>query len=105
MAKLKSRPQRWSDAVGRLQNVITEIQNHFGALEDAVGDLRDLKDEYEEWYDNLPENLGQSAVAEKLEAILELDLPDDVPSATFDDLLALVDEAEGIDLPAGFGRD
>jgi hypothetical protein len=33
-----------------------------------------LQDEYRAWLDSLPENLGASRLAEKLEAITELDL-------------------------------
>jgi hypothetical protein len=51
--------------------------------------LIDLQDDYRVWRDNLPPNLEGSRLAEKLDAILELDL---------DELLA-------IDPPRGYGRD
>ena len=63
----RSRPQRWSD---------------------ALDELRQLQEEYQEWLDSLPENLYDSAVHEKLEEVCILDL---------DDL--------DIELPLGFGRD
>lgn len=62
------RPQRWTAAV-------------------AV--LLAPQDEYRAWRDNLPANLEGSRLAEKLDAIVELDL---------DELLA-------IDPPRGYGRD
>ena len=48
-----------------------------------------LKDEYRAWLDRLPENLTESRTAEKLQAIVDLDL---------DELLA-------IEPPRGYGRD
>jgi len=64
----RPRPQRWAD---------------------AVTTLRELQAEYQEWLDNLPENLQDGALADKLQAVCELDL----------------DELENVDLPLGFGRD
>jgi hypothetical protein len=55
----------------------------------AVAALIDLQDDYRTWRDNLPPNLEESRLAEKLDAIVELDL---------DELLA-------IDPPRGYGRD
>jgi hypothetical protein len=55
----------------------------------AVAALIDLQDEYRIWRDNLPANLEGSRLAEKLDAIVDLDL---------DELLA-------IDPPRGYGRD
>jgi hypothetical protein len=66
------------------------------AASDALGELLDLQEAYAEWRDGLPENLQGSAVAEKLDAVCDLD----IQSA-----LSVIEEAEGIDLPLGFGRD
>jgi hypothetical protein len=55
----------------------------------AVAALLALQDEYRTWFDNLPANLEGARTAEKLQAIVELDL---------DELLA-------IDPPRGYGRD
>ena len=63
----RARPQRWRE---------------------AIDTLRALQEEYQEWLDNLPENLQGSPLAEKLEAVCALDL----------------DELE-VELPLGFGRD
>jgi hypothetical protein len=49
----RSRPQRWAD---------------------AVETLRELQAEYQEWLDNLPESLQDTALAEKLQAICDLEL-------------------------------
>jgi hypothetical protein len=64
----RSRPQRWATAV-------------------AI--LGDLQQEYRAWLDALPVNLEGSRLAEKLQAIVELDLG----------------ELQAIDPPRGFGRD
>ena len=64
----RSKAQRWSD---------------------AVQELVDLQAEYQAWLDGLPENLESSAVAERLEAICDLD----------------VDSLQDLEPPRGFGRD
>ena len=55
----------------------------------AVAALIDLQDEYRAWLDNLPASLDGSRLAEKLQAIAELDL----------------EELQAIDPPRGYGRD
>ena len=55
----------------------------------AVATLIDLQDEYRAWFDNLPTNLESSRLAEKLQAISEIDL----------------DELQELDPPLGYGRD
>ena len=67
-ADRRDRPQRWHD---------------------AVAELLALQAEYAAWCDALPNSLRDSATAEALQAILELDL----------DVLA------DIEPPRGFGRD
>ena len=66
--RLPPRPERWTAAVAML---IT------------------LQNEYCAWFDNLPENLEGSRLADKLQAITELDL----------------EELQAVDLPLGYGRD
>jgi hypothetical protein len=55
----------------------------------AVAALIDLQDQYRAWLDNLPASLDASRLAEKLQAIAELDL----------------EELQAIDIPRGYGRD
>ena len=59
------------------------------ALGAAVAALIDLQDEYRAWLENLPASLAESTLAEKLQAIAELDL----------------EELQMIDPPRGYGRD
>ena len=55
----------------------------------AVATLVRLQEEYRDWLDNLPPNLESSALADKLQTIVELDL----------------EELQTVDLPRGYGRD
>jgi hypothetical protein len=63
----RSRPQRWAE---------------------AVETLRQLQGEYQDWLERLPETLQDSALAEKLQEVCDLDLSE-----------------LDIDLPIGYGRD
>ena len=69
-ADRRSRPQQWDD---------------------AVQTLADLLDRFQEWRDNLPSGLANSATAEALDAVLEL--------------RGYVEELQAVQLPKGFGRD
>lgn len=89
-----SRPKRWQEA-------LTKMQVGFDELEAGLSDLADLQNEYEEWLSNLPENLQNSGpLAEKLQAIVDLDI-----NGVLDGVQDLMQEAEGMDLPRGFGKD
>ena len=82
MGKIKSRVVRWQEAAGR--------------AEDGLSELVEIQQEYQDWRDNLPENLESSNVASKLDEVCDLDL---------ESALETAQEAGGIDLPLGFGRD
>jgi hypothetical protein len=56
---------------------------------DAVAELITLQDDYRAWLDSLPDNLAESATAEALRAICDLDLSD----------------LDSVEPPRGFGRD
>mgnify|MGYP006908318926 CR=1 FL=1 len=79
--KPKSRPQGWVDAAERAA---------------AVQQLIDIQSEYQDWLDALPEALESTAVAEKLEAVVDLELSE---------IEAVLQECEYLELPLGFGRD
>ena len=55
----------------------------------ATATLVRLQEEYRDWLDNLPPNLESSALADKLQTIVDLDL----------------EELQAVDLPRGYGRD
>ena len=54
-------------------------------------ELADLIDGYQDWKDNLPASLSDSALADRLDEVLAL--------------RELVDQLEAAELPKGFGRD
>ena len=56
---------------------------------DAVAELTDLQTQYATWLDALPSNLRESATADALQAICDVDLTD----------------LQAIEPPRGFGRD
>jgi hypothetical protein len=80
--RLSSRAARWAEATSTAR--------------EALSALQELQQEYQSWQESLPENLQNSATAEKLDAVCNID---------FDTALELASEAENIDLPLGFGRD
>jgi hypothetical protein len=57
----------------------------------TVQTLADLLGRFQEWRDNLPASLANSATAEALDAVLEL--------------RGYVEELQAVELPKGFGRD
>jgi hypothetical protein len=69
-AHRRSRPQQWDDAVQTLAGLL---------------------DQFQEWRDNLPSSLENSATADALDAVL--------------DLRGYVEELQAVELPKGFGRD
>ena len=58
---------------------------------EAVETLLDCLDAYQDWRDNLPRGLADSAVAERLDTVLEL--------------RDLVEQLQAVELPRGFARD
>jgi chromosome segregation ATPase len=75
------------------------LSNAINKLQEGVSELEELVIEYEDWQGNLPENLQSSATADKLEETVSAlqDAKDTIESA--------IGDIEGIDLPLGFGRD
>ena len=96
MAVFPSRPKRWAEACGKASEAA-------GALREALEELQGLQGEYQDWKDNLPENLESSTIAEKLEAVTDLGIEDAL--GNLDEADNLISECEGADLPLGFGRD
>jgi len=102
-----SRPQQWAAACADIRTALDLISEGLSKLEDAGNALNEVRESYVEWKDNLPDNLQQSATAEKLEAIESLDVESihsDLQSA-YDEAEGKLDEAENMELPMGFGRD
>lgn len=85
MAKGNSRSDRLQAAVNKLREGLSEIE--------------DLKSEYEDWQSNMPENLQQAPVGEKLTETI------DTMDTAISGIESEVDNLDGMDLPKGFGRD
>jgi hypothetical protein len=81
-ARNPSRADRWADAASRARSALEELES--------------LREEYEQWRDNLPENLQGSTLGEKLNEVADME---------FQDMISVLEDAEGLDLPKGFGRD
>jgi uncharacterized protein YukE len=114
--------QRFADDLqAELDKVSDKLRPGVEALQDAFGDLHALREEYEEWYDNMPQQLQDGPTGEKLSEIVnqfdfdvvndvdpELEVPQiEMPTVELDldEYESLLDEAEAADLPLGFGRD
>ena len=100
--KQPSRQQRWYAACSKMREAFDKVEAAVSEYNDAKEELKEVWQEYEEWRENLPENLQQSALGEKLEELSQLDLDTDLE---IDSATVLIDDAEGVDLPLGFGRD
>ena len=103
----KSRPKRWAEATGQCLTAIAAIRDQVGSLEEALGELRSIQEEYEEWKDNLPEAFQSSALGEKLEEVCNLDIESQAEaiSDVVSEVEGVIEEADAIDLPRGFGKD
>lgn len=97
-----SRPKRWAIAAEGLRAAYAALEIACERFADSAEALEEVRAEYEEWRDSLPEGLQQSAVGEKLDALCDIDTGVVVDLSEAE---TLVDEAESADLPLGFGRD
>ncbi|MBA3645313.1 MAG: hypothetical protein H0W63_03975 [Gemmatimonadaceae bacterium] len=98
----ESRPQRWAKALAEAQAKLAAALDAKTQLDDAIQPLAELAAEYQEWRDNLPENLVGSNLCEKLDAITSLDFEEGSDLEAIENTLQ---EAEDAELPLGFGRD
>lgn len=98
-----SRTARWMAAIADARTAYDAVEAAKADLEAAMSALDDVRQEYEDWKDNLPENLASSALGEKLDAVASLDL--DWDGDSIEAVAGMLDEADGVDLPLGFGRD
>ncbi len=107
MAKQLSRPKRWAAAVEKATKALSDLETHLASVEEAGAELEEVRQEYENWKDNLPENLQSGNLADKLEEVVSLDFNTEIEGlrSSFDSAQEVISTAEGIDLPQGFGRD
>lgn len=100
--KPTGRSGRWIAAVEAARAKFEAVQAAAEELTEALSELKSVQEEYQEWRDGIPENLENGATAEKLDAVTGIDLEVEVDLT---DVETVLDEAEGADLPMGFGRD
>ena len=102
-----SKASRWADAAGNALAVMQEIVNHLDDLDSACSELRAVQEKYEEMRDNMPDNLRSSAYGEKLEEVCNLEIEDAAQRIrdAVEEVESVLVDAEGADLPLGFGRD
>ncbi len=81
------------------------FETHIGTINDSLQALSDLKDEYQEWLDNLPEMAQSGTMADKLNDVCNLDIHTDVDGDDFEPAGDTFSECENADLPLGFGKD
>jgi hypothetical protein len=107
--KPPSRGERFVDAAQTLMDAIGDLRSAWEEYVDAVNsareELKGVQEEYQEWYDNMPESLQQGPTGEKLSAICDINLEDDIEEPDFDTLEGVAQECLDADLPLGFGRD
>ena len=129
--KTRSRTERWSTAIAEAQealekarsevarlndeiaNLVGELEGPLNELDSALDNLRDVQSEYSDWYDNMPDGLREGATGEKLAAITEIDFDsssfidhDEIEfEVDLDTITDALSDAEGAELPVGFGRD
>jgi hypothetical protein len=105
--KPKSKPQRWEAAIGEARDKVSAIEALIDELESALEEVRSIQGEYSDWKDNLHENLASSATGEMLETGCDFDFDFDAEQlrSAVSELDSVLEEAEGADLPRGFGRD
>lgn len=98
----QSRPERWREACAEAREIKAEIEVLVERLgEGPLQALRDLRDEYEEWQGALPDNLQNSPLGYKLAEVVGLDFDAEVDLSALD----VIDDADNLDLPRGFGKD
>lgn len=132
MAEQLSRPKRWEHSVSSAKALLEEYKNKLDYVNDTINsyvdelnemagqvnvaleDLQSVQSEYEDWQLNLPENLVDSPTAQKLEEVMNIDLALEIAEIEFEefgidtcheDVETVLEEAESVELPRGFGRD
>lgn len=111
MPKQKSRVVLWNELVAQARvelDAAREIEERLRDQKQTVVDileqLKEIAEEAGAPYDNMNEGAQASPYGQKCEAIQQLDL-EASQDDELDELEAKVDEAEGAEIPLGFGRD
>lgn len=102
MAKQESKRKRFEDQVRVCREHLDILESADEDFKSAISDLADIQSEYQDWQDNLPENLQDSPTAELLTEVCDLDLDLEIDMGEY---VNAVETAENLTLPVGFGRD
>lgn len=86
-----------------LHSHVPDITVAMVVITDGVSEIESLQEEYQEWYDNMPEHLQEGDTGQALSAIGEISIPE-LNHSTLEELRDWFNEIEGQDLPRGFGR-
>jgi hypothetical protein len=103
--KPPSRQDRWNTACQEARDALDSWRDSVDQVNNAFETLREIQSEFSDWKDNLDGKFEGSALSEKLENITSIDLDADAEQESLGDLESKLDEAEGAELPLGFGRD
>lgn len=101
----RPRPERWAAVCAAAREAYDAIDQLYTDLDDAFSELRDLRSEYEDWQSNLPDNLQNGALADKLQMVVDLDVEGDPRDTALSDIDELISNCENAELPRGFGKD
>jgi exonuclease VII small subunit len=107
--------QAFEEAMEAYKEAVEALASATQEIEDKLSNLREVRsEEYESWYENMPEGLQQGATGEKLQSLLDIDLDPGMPEMPeipeFEELdwapiEDAVQEILDADLPLGFGKD
>lgn len=110
--KRKSKLDLWQELVAEAREAANEaeqVQDQLATAKqrivDVLDQLAEMAQEYGDTYDNMNEGLQQSPFGQKCEAMQQLDLAGTSADDELDELISKLDEAEGAEIPLGFGRD
>lgn len=98
----KSRATRWAEACAAARTALDAMGEAKDDFESAMSELDGIRQEFEEWHDALDGRFEGSPLVEKLETVKDLTTEVEIDLSEAETAL---DEAEGADLPLGFGRD
>lgn len=82
MSKKESKADRWARLAQQAEDALTEME--------------EMRSEWSDTFENMNEGLQSSPYGQKLSAMADLDL---------ESAVSTVQEAGGLDVPLGFGRD
>lgn len=112
------------EVTGELASLLAQWTGIVGRAQDALAEVEAVKDEYRDWFDNMPDSLQSGPTGDLLSALVDIDTDfPDVPTpepeageriaaditedmrSAIDELQDIADALESAEFPRGFGRD